>query len=416
LKHLVFVTWKMGTALAFEAAKRLGHEVTLIRSRKMEQSQNIDFDATPYVVFVDTVYCLDDATDIDVLRSCIRKINDNHRIDGFIATVDALVLPVARIAEELGIPFTTSHGALTAKLKHKCREKLAIAGVEATRYRIVTELTQAIAFAKETGYPVVLKPVCGSASEGAHVLAGEASLCSLFPQLQVGCGTYQAGILIEEYLSGKFVSAEIGISHGRILPFAVSERKTWHKHEALELGATIPANITRAEYDAVMEFAARVIHAVDLRLGVFHIEIMLGANGPRLIELNPRLMGSCMPNLFYLAGGGDLFEMLVRIYLNEEIDRTNIAFKKFATVRWFGAAETENKPQIPDLSWSAEYGEALASLNFVYPRTEKLLPCRGNLGNFGEVQVAHEDYATSIGIAEEIVAKIESQLGIELTR
>ena len=52
MKHVVFVTWKAGNAPAFEAAKRLGHHVTLIRSQVMEQAQNIDFDSSPYARFV----------------------------------------------------------------------------------------------------------------------------------------------------------------------------------------------------------------------------------------------------------------------------------------------------------------------------------------------------------------------------
>ncbi|MFE7751902.1 hypothetical protein ACFU5K_23755, partial [Streptomyces sp. NPDC057428] len=50
-RHVVFVTWKAGNAPAFEAAKRLGHHVTLIRSLLMEQAQNIDFEVSPYAQY-----------------------------------------------------------------------------------------------------------------------------------------------------------------------------------------------------------------------------------------------------------------------------------------------------------------------------------------------------------------------------
>jgi biotin carboxylase len=414
--HLVFVTWKPGNARAFESAKRLGHNVTLIRSLAMEQAQNVDFSSSAYTGFVDRVIDLEDATDPSQLGPCVRRLHAQERIDGFLATVDALVLPVALLAEELNIPFTTSHGARTAKLKHECRAMLSLHGIEDTQHAIITTLAQAKAFAQQHGYPVVIKPACGSASEGAYVLADEASLVARFAALKDNKDVYRFGILIEEYLRGRFVSAEIGISHGRILPLAISERKTWARHEALELGTTIPAVIDPRDYDAVMDFAARVIEAADLRLGVFHIEIMLGEHGPRLIELNPRIMGSCLPNLFCLAGGGDIFELLVRIYMNEEIDFRAPSFDKFATVRWFGAADAVPRPETPDVGWAERYAPALHSLSLNLPRSTELAPCRGNLGNFGEVQVAHADYATSIGIAEEIVRKIEADIGFALTR
>lgn len=415
-KHVVFVTWKLGSAPAFEAAKRLGHRVTVIRSRVMERAQNIDLDATPHRRHVDAVHLLEDATRIGDLRECIGRIHRERPVDGFVATVDALVLPVARIAEELGIPFTTRHGAETAKLKHRCRQRLAEAGVDDTRFAVVDGVGAAVEFAGSVGYPVVLKPVCGSASEGAHVLADEAQLRERFARAAAEPAPYESGMLLEECLVGEFVSAEIGVSHGRALRLAVSDRKTWSGHAALELGVTIPAPIGEEKRRAVMDFAERVVEAVDLRMGIFHVEVMLTERGPRLIELNPRLMGSCLPNLFRLAGGTGLFELLVRVHLDEDVVPERSEFTKYATVRWFGAADASPRPPQPDLSWTDHYGEALHSLRVRYPDGDTLAPCRGNLGNFGEVQVAHEDHRSSVAIAEEIVERVESRLGIRLTR
>ncbi|MEU7424589.1 ATP-grasp domain-containing protein [Streptomyces sp. NPDC048362] len=417
-KHVVFVTWKAGNAPAFEAAARLGHHVTLIRSLRMEQSQNIDFESSPYAKHVDQVHVLRDATDIDALRRSIRAIHAERPVDGFVATVDALVVPVATIAREIGVPFTDAHAAAAAKQKDRCRDILAAAGLDSTRHAVVAGFDEAAAFAARTGYPVVVKPARGSGSEGAHVVADVRELRTVLTGPRAA-GAYRTGILVEEYLSGRFVSAEIGLAHGRFLRLAVSERSTWDRHEALETGTTIPAGISPEEHDRVMEFAEAVIEAMDLRLGIFHVEIMIGADGrPRLIELNPRIMGSCLPNLFRLAGGGDIFELLVRIHLNERVDRGPTEFTRHATVRWFGAVDAVPRPErVPDLGWAAaEYGADLHSLTVRFPDTDTIPPCRGNLGNFGEVQVVHADRATSIRIAEDIVQRTAELLGMEVTR
>ncbi|MEV5593692.1 ATP-grasp domain-containing protein [Streptomyces sp. NPDC052496] len=417
-RHVVFVTWKTGNAPAFEAAKRLGHHVTLIRSLLMERSQNIDFETSPYARHVDRTHVLKDATDIEALRACVRAVHAQRPIDGFVATVDALVVPVARIAEELGIPFTDARAAEAAKQKNRCREILAAAGVDSTRHAVVTSFEEAAAFADTAGYPVVVKPARGSGSEGAHVVADRAQLRQVVGQA-ADDGPYRAGILVEEYLRGRFVSAEIGLARGRFLRLAVSERSTWHRHEALETGTTIPAGLDADEHDRVMEFAEAVVGALDLKLGIFHVEIMIGPDGrPRLIELNPRLMGSCLPNLFALAGGGDIFELLVRIHLNEPVEPAAPQFTQYATVRWFGAVDATPTPdRVPDLAWAAaEYGDSLRSFTVRFPDGDTLLPCRGNLGNFGEVQTVHPDRATSIRIAEDIVARTAGLLGMEVTR
>ncbi|MFJ3877705.1 ATP-grasp domain-containing protein [Streptomyces sp. NPDC090077] len=416
-RHVVFVTWKTGNAPAFEAAKRLGHHVTLIRSLLMEQAQNVDFDASPYARFVDRVHVLKDATDFAALRSCVLDVHRERPVDAFVATVDALVVPVARIAEEIGVPFTDAGAAEAAKQKNRCREILAAAGVDTTRHALVGGFEEAAAFADAAGYPVVVKPARGSGSEGAHVVADADRLAGVLAE--AADDAYAAGILVEEYLEGRFLSAEIGLVHGRFLRLAVSERSTWDRHEALETGTTIPAGISAEEHDRVMRFAEEVVSAVGLRLGIFHVEVMLGTDGtPRLIELNPRIMGSCLPNLFRLAGGGDIFELLVRIHLNEPIERGPTVFDRYATVRWFGAADRVPAPErVPDLGWAAEeYGDSLHALTVRFPEGDTLPPCRGNLGNFGEVQVVHPDRATSIRIAEEVVGGMADRLGIEVTR
>jgi biotin carboxylase len=417
-KHVVFVTWKTGNAPAFAAAKRLGHHVTLIRSLKMERLQRIDFDASPYGEHVDEVIVLEDATEHEALLRCLTAVHRSRPIDGFLATVDALVVPVARIAEELGIPFTARRGAENAKQKHRCRDVLAAAGIDDTHYAVVTDLAQAVDFADAAGYPIVVKPACASASEGAYVVATRAELDEAFAGALRHAAGYGGGVLAEQYLRGRFVSAEIGLAGDRVLRLAVSERKTWSRHEPLELGTTIPAALDAEDYEAVMTFAEKAIRALDLRLGIFHVEIMCGADGsPRLIELNPRVMGSCLPNLFCLATGLDFFELLVRVYLNEPVELGEVSFTGYGTVRWFGAAEAQPTPTVrPDLAWADSYRPALHSLALSLPDTEYLQPCRGNLGNFGEVQVVHEDHATSIRIAEEIVERVAAELELEVTR
>jgi biotin carboxylase len=351
--------------------------------------------------------------------------------------VDALVVPVARIAEELGIPFTSVEGAVTAKAKNRCREVLEEAGIDRTRHLVLTDsrqtkvttaesgsggsrhwprtgLDQARAFAADAGFPIVVKPASGSGSEGAHVLRDDLALAEFFATADPAA--YPTGMLVEEYLSGRFVSAEIGLARGEVVRLAISERTTWARHEALETGTTIPAVIDDDAHEAVMDFAERVIKAVGLRMGIFHVEVMLTAAGPRLIELNPRIMGSCLPNLFCLAGGGDLFELLVRIYLDEPVAH-KAAFDGYATVRWFGATDATPAPaEVPDLSWARGYGDTLRSLTVRLPESGVFKACRGNLDNFGEVQTVHTDHDESVRAAEEIVQKIEAQLGIELTK
>ena len=117
---------------------------------------------------------------IDLLEECIQLIHSKIKIDGFIATVDAFILPVSIIAERTKVQFTSSYGVYLAKHKNLAREILKDNQLENTLFEKVKNIRQAESFAAKTGYPVVLKPLYGSASEGATIILDQKSLMKFF--------------------------------------------------------------------------------------------------------------------------------------------------------------------------------------------------------------------------------------------
>jgi predicted ATP-grasp superfamily ATP-dependent carboligase len=103
---------------------------------------------------------------------------------------------------------------------------------------------------------------------------------------------------MEEYLNGRMLSVEAGISKGEFVVFTIGERKRYSKNEAIELGTTVPAPISIDEWNEVSKYAELLTRSINFEYGIFHIEVMLTKEGVRLIEFNPRLMGGTLPIVY----------------------------------------------------------------------------------------------------------------------
>jgi biotin carboxylase len=107
-------------------------------------------------------------------------------------------------------------------------------------------------------------------------------------------------VLVEEYVAGPELSVEtfgtevVGITAKYLSP------PPWF----VESGHDYPATVHDAE--VVETVAVAALGALGLGFGPAHTEIRLGARGPVVIEVNPRLAGGRIPTLIRLASGLDL--------------------------------------------------------------------------------------------------------------
>src|SRR5579875_3337970 len=101
---------------------------------------------------------------IDDIVAAARDWHAAEHFDGVLSFSESAVITVAAVAEALGLPGV---GVETARI---CRNKLLMrqaherGGVPIPRFRLVPDLAAALAAAEEFGYPVILKPTLGGAS------------------------------------------------------------------------------------------------------------------------------------------------------------------------------------------------------------------------------------------------------------
>ena len=260
MPHVVIYDTNEAGLGAIAAAKRLGHRVTFVDhvgARFYAESER----NRRTVETADRIVRREWLTRPEVALEVLQAIHRDETVDAALTTNELAVDPLARACAIVGIPFTDSAAVATARRKHLMRARLAQRGVRSARFETVDPGDDPTAAA------------------------------------------------------GELVSVEIGMCRGESVRFMVSGRIRARHDETFELGSVVPADLPEDQVQDCFAYAETVLEALGLDLGIFHLEMILTAAGPVLVEANPRIMGGPLPLLYNALCGRDIFEDLVSIHL-----------------------------------------------------------------------------------------------------
>ncbi len=253
-----------------------------------------------------------------------------HRPNGVVAFRDDDLVPMADLAERLGLPFHSL--AVAERLADKAVQRRALRDgglptpgvweLPAERDRVETA-----ALVRRLPYPVVLKPRRGSGSRHTFVCGNAGELAGVLSWLD-GEPDGSEPMVVEEYLPscpdaelGRFadyVSVETLAVGGRFHHFAVTGRL--HQAPSLrETGFFVPSDLGGAELAGVVASATAALEALGVDNGALHTEVKLTPDGPRVIEVNGRLGGG-VAELLTEAAGADLLATCLRAALGQPVD------------------------------------------------------------------------------------------------
>lgn len=216
----------------------------------------------------------------------------------------------AAVSEALSLP---GHRPETVELAHDkvaMRERLARAGVDPTPSARVSDAGDVRSFGATHGYPVVLKPVAGAGSSGVSVIRSSDDIDEAWAWSSAGAVPEAGGLVVEAYLEGIEVSVEGFSEAGRYQMVCVTGKAKDPVH-CVELGHTVPGDFDPHLRSQLAEFVAQVLDALGIRDGVTHTEVVLTANGPRLVETHLRPGGDEITTMVTDVFGVDLMDLMV---------------------------------------------------------------------------------------------------------
>lgn len=330
------------------------------------------------------------------------------RIDGVCSVAADVPVTVAVAARELGLPGIPVQAAQRSMDKLAMKDVLASHGVPIPEYSAIRDVKDLRDWVNRFE-DIVIKPVDSRGARGVLRLSRKSDLVWAFEEsLRY---SPSGRILAERFMLGPQVSTEGLLIEGRSFPIAVNDRN----YEALEAfhpflienGGSHPSFLSNSDQRALSEYALEAGRALGVSSGVVKGDMVLTAEGPKVIEVALRLSGGFFcTHQIPLATGVDLVGTVIRMSLGAPIDEDALRprFSRGVAIRYLfptpgnvvevrGVEDLRGSPGIEMVRVDVEVGEAVGN-----PRNHTQ---RG-----GCVLSSGADAAEAIALAEQAVASI----------
>jgi hypothetical protein len=279
-------------------------------------------DADGGSVFADLV-CLADVHDTDQVTAASRALAaKNGKLDRIITATETLLHPVACAGETMGLRGMSAATVRQALDKSRLKTILANSGVNTARDQVLTEGEDARLFARQVGFPIVLKPLDGS---GALATLRVRSAEQLEVALELMRPAPERAVLAEKYLSGQELCFDtitieneprfysICCYHPSILEAVEDPRIQWT--------CVMPRDIAGPYYRNFIEQGLKAVRALSVGNAMTHMEgFLVGGESPCFIDATLRPAGARIGPMLAFAYDIDPYLAWARVAVDGRFD------------------------------------------------------------------------------------------------
>ena len=320
--------------------------------------------------FIEDTIITDFENETEVL-SAVTQFHLTRPFDGIFTYVEFHVELTARLAKVLGLRFFSEESAHYVRNKYLMRQQLLNQGLRTPLFtKVVGEVETAMS---HVGFPLVIKPVYGTASINVIKITGESDVNKISSIIN-GNSSIVLDIapeyMVEAYLDGDEVSVESLVIESRIHHVTVTDKFKSAEPFFEEIGHTVPSALPFEMQCQVTEEVTKGIQAIGLNNCAVHTELRLTEAGPVIVEIAGRLGGDKIPFLVYLSKQVDM--ALATAYASVGVE-INLKLKstKAATIGFFvpiTKQQIKNVPKAPpkiegisEFVFWANVGDTIAS-------------------------------------------------------
>jgi len=195
------------------------------------------------------------------------------------------------LAEELherGIRIlgTSPDAIALAEDRERCDDMLGRLGIARPQGRAVQGLEEAVAVARQTGYPVLVRPSFVLGGRGMEICESEAHLREFYSEAE-GANPGKP-VLVDRYIRGLEAELDV-ISDGTdtLIPGVMEHIERAGVHSGDSMTVYPPRGITRAVQAEMAKIASRLATEMGVR-GLLNVQFVLEGETPMVLEVNPR--------------------------------------------------------------------------------------------------------------------------------
>ncbi len=301
-----------------EAARRLGVELIIGTDHQQAWGELLSGTVVVFPFY-----------DFAIARQKVASLHEEKPLDAIIGVDDHTAWLAAHLSEHLRLPSNPETATQHTRFKHLMRQVLLRNGVLQPRYTLFNVDDNPRIIADIITYPVVLKPVFLSASQGVTRVDGPEDFEPAFQRIRALVhrrdyprrgGRYYKYLLVEQYIDGEEVAVEGIITNGEARILAVFD-----KPDPLvgpyfqETIYVTPSRHPAATLQFIQDETRRAVRALGLQRGPFHAELRINHRGVWVIEVASRSIGGLCSQVLRFSDGQSLEEVLIREALGDDV-------------------------------------------------------------------------------------------------
>lgn len=341
-------------------------------------------------------------TDERALFHAVRRCQERSWVDRLEATVEAHILPVAKVRESCTIPGTSVRTAFLCRDKPAMKEALRKAGVPCAQSTGASSPAEVKAFIAAVGYPVIIKPPDGAGAAGAIKVSSDAELPAALENSRVADGVTVA---VEEFVDGHEGFYDTLTIHGDVAVEFISHyypnvlhamRTRWISPQVVTTN-----RLDAAAYAAVRTMAAQVNKALGIGTSATHMEWFFGSKGLKFSEIGCRPPGVGMWDIYCAANEFDLYEEWAHAIVYGRINRQPT--RRYAAGMIALRPDHDGTIRCTDgMEWAQNtYGQYVIDCHFPAPGTPTQPVEAGYWAN-AWLRMRHPDYDALLAMLDDI--------------
>ena len=262
-----------------------------------------------------------DVLDVGQLQEAVSQLEASiGPVDRLVAAYEQLQVPLAEVREQKGITGLPAEAARNFRDKARMKSLLRAAGLPCARHRLATSVDEAVRFADELGFPLVVKPPAGA---GAQATTKVDDVTALRGAVAAGTPSSDRPVLLEEYVSGHEHSFET---------VSIAGRAVWHslthyypsplevlRNPWIQWSLILPREVEEPQYDDIRNAAFRALQVLGMGTGLTHMEWFRRPDGTIAIsEVAARPPGAQIMTVMSRAHDFDAIAAWARLMVFDE--------------------------------------------------------------------------------------------------
>jgi biotin carboxylase len=244
----------------------------------------------------EAIHFFDDLGTADRAELLAIELHEEFHFSRVVATGEDDLYRAAHLRELFGVPGTSPEDVLVFRDKVEMKRRAARAGIPVARHAVVETMTDLARFARENGFPIVVKPVRGMGSAETRVLRSAEDLARFADRRPFGKSLGLPHMLAEKFVEGSLCHVNGLVLGGRVQvvsPSCFMGTALEYVRDQRFLGSYV-MGAENPDRERVAAFAVRVLEALPTPPEcMFHLECFLTPGGEIVLcEVAARLGGN----------------------------------------------------------------------------------------------------------------------------